>query len=67
MNALEGNFPFEKRQNVLGRTNRLLSFDMTRTADKTTPATIFRCRRNVFTKLLHSNDRETQTDPQTPH
>jgi hypothetical protein len=38
-------------QDVLGRTNRLLSFDTTRTAQKTTPP-ILRCRGNVFTGLL---------------
>lgn len=34
---------------VSDRNNHLLSFDTTRTAQKTTPPTIFRCSRNVFT------------------
>jgi hypothetical protein len=45
------------KQEVLGRTNRLLSFDTTRTAQKMTVPTILRCRGNVFTELLPSNDR----------
>jgi hypothetical protein len=44
-------------QEVPGRTNRLISVDTTRTAQKMTPPTIFRCSGNVFTKLLPSNDR----------
>jgi hypothetical protein len=43
-------------QEVLEITNRLLSFDTTRTVQKT-PPTILRCRGNVFTELLPSNDR----------
>jgi hypothetical protein len=35
----------------------MLSFDTTRTAKETTPAAILRCRRDVFTTLLLSNDR----------
>jgi hypothetical protein len=46
-----------KLQDVLERTTRLLSFDMTRTAWKTTPQTLLRCRGNVFTLLLPNNDR----------
>jgi hypothetical protein len=46
-----------KIQEVLGRTNRLLSFNKTRIAYKTTPPTILRCRGKVFTELLPSNDR----------
>jgi hypothetical protein len=44
-------------QEVLGRPNRLLSSDVTRTTWKTAPPTIFRCRWNVFTDPLLSNDR----------
>jgi hypothetical protein len=47
----------ECKQDVLGRTNRLLSFDTTWTAQKTMPPTILRCRGNVFTELLSSSDR----------
>jgi hypothetical protein len=43
--------------NIWKKTNRLLSFDTTRTAQKTTPPTILRVRRNVFTELLPVNDR----------
>jgi hypothetical protein len=39
------------------RTIRLLSFDATGIAQKTAPPTILRCRGNVFTELLPSNDR----------
>jgi hypothetical protein len=39
---------------ILGRTNRLLSSDRTRTAKEIT-ATILRYRRNVFTEQLPSN------------
>jgi hypothetical protein len=39
----------------MGGTNRLLSFDTTWTARKTTPPTIPPCRRNVFTEPLPSN------------
>jgi hypothetical protein len=42
----------------VGRTNRLLSFDTTRTEKKTTLPTIRHCRRNVFTEPLPSNDRD---------
>jgi hypothetical protein len=42
---------------VVGRTNRLLSFDTTRTAQETTPPTILPCSGNVLTELLPSNDR----------
>jgi hypothetical protein len=45
------------KQVVLGRTNRLLSFDTTRTALKTTTATVRSCRGNVFTKLSPNNDK----------
>jgi hypothetical protein len=38
--------------------------NQTRTAKKTMPQTILRCRENVFTKPLRSNDRG-YTDPQT--
>jgi hypothetical protein len=44
-------------QEVPGKTNRLLSFDMTRTPWKTLPPTILRCRGNIFTELLPSNDK----------
>jgi hypothetical protein len=40
-----------------GRTNRLQSFDMRRTAYKTTPPIIC-CLGKVFTELLPSNDRD---------
>jgi hypothetical protein len=54
------------QQKVLRRTNRLFSFDTTRTAKKTTPPTILRCNGNVFTEPLPSNDRrDTHTDTQT--
>jgi hypothetical protein len=42
--------------NNSGRTNRLLSFNMTRTAKKTRPPTILRFRGNVFTEFLPSNN-----------
>jgi hypothetical protein len=45
---------------VIGRNNPLLSFDTTRTAYKTTPQTIIRCRGNVCTDYLPSNDRGRQ-------
>jgi hypothetical protein len=47
----------KSKQEVLGRTDRLLSFDMTRIAYKTKLPTIHRCWGNVFTKLQPSNDR----------
>jgi hypothetical protein len=52
-------FPFNStpKQEVLGRTNRLLSYETTRTPKKTTPPTILRCCGNVFTELLPSNDK----------
>jgi hypothetical protein len=55
------NFPILK-QEVLERTDSLLSFDTTWTAQKTVSQTILRCRGNVFTEPLPSNDRrDTQT------
>jgi hypothetical protein len=42
---------------ILGRTNRLLSYDTTRNAQETTPPTILRSRGNFFKELLPSNDR----------
>jgi hypothetical protein len=45
-----------ERENVLMRISRLLSFDMTWTAYKTTPSTILRCHGNVFTVPLPRND-----------
>jgi hypothetical protein len=45
------------KQEILGRTNRLLSCDTTRTAWKTMPLIILHCRENVSTELLPSNDR----------
>jgi hypothetical protein len=42
---------------VVGRTNRLISFDTTGTTLKTTPPTILRCRGNVFTEPSLCNDR----------
>jgi hypothetical protein len=57
---------FSKKQEVLGRTNRLLSFDTIRAAQKTTPPTILPCRGNTFTELLPRNGKgDTKTDPQT--
>jgi hypothetical protein len=51
---------------ILGRTTRLLSFDTTRTTKKTALPTILRCKRNVFTEPLPSNDRrDTYTDTKT--
>jgi hypothetical protein len=44
-----------RKQEVLEWNNRLFSYDTTWAAEKTTPPTILRCRRNVFTKLLPSN------------
>jgi hypothetical protein len=44
------------KQEVLGRTNRQLSFDTTMVAQITTPP-IIRSRGNVFTELLPGNDR----------
>jgi hypothetical protein len=44
-------------QEVVGRTSSLLSFGTIRTAYKTTPPAILRCRGNVFTELLRGNDR----------
>jgi hypothetical protein len=43
-------------QEVLERTNGLLPFDTTWTAQKTTPPAILRCRWNVFTEQLPSSD-----------
>jgi hypothetical protein len=45
-----------KKQEVLGRTNHLLSLDTTPTTYKTTPPTILCCYGNVFTELLPGND-----------
>jgi hypothetical protein len=44
-------------QEVLGINNRLLSFDTTWNAYKTTLPTFLRCPGNVFTEPLHKNDR----------
>jgi hypothetical protein len=54
--------PLKKIQEreILGRTNRLLCFDATRTAYKTTPPTIHCCG-NIYTKLLPNNDRGIHT------
>jgi hypothetical protein len=46
-----------KKQKILV-TNHLVSFDTIRTAQKTTLPNILRCRRDVFTELLHINDGE---------
>jgi hypothetical protein len=59
------NYGTYRNKKILGKTNRLLSFDMTWTAKKTTPATIIRCRGNVFTELLPTKDRGIHRDPQT--
>jgi hypothetical protein len=54
------------KQEVLGRTNRLLSFDMRGSVHKITAPTILTCGRKDFTELLPGNDRgDTRTDPQT--
>jgi hypothetical protein len=50
-----------RRKQVLGRTSHILPFYTTWAAYKTTPTTIFRCRGNVFTEPLPSNDRGIQT------
>jgi hypothetical protein len=55
----------KKKKGVLGRTN-LLSSDTTRTAQKTTPPTILRCRGNVFTELLPSNERGIHRPTDSP-
>jgi hypothetical protein len=44
----------------LGRTNRLFSFDMTRTAYKITLPIVVRCRGNVSIEFLPSNHRTIQ-------
>jgi hypothetical protein len=49
--------PHLEKQEVLGRTNRLLSFDTPWTAQKKMPLIILHCCRNVFTVMLPSNDR----------
>jgi hypothetical protein len=41
------------KQEVLGRINRLLSFEAKRTAKKTMPPTILRCRMNAVTELCY--------------
>jgi hypothetical protein len=45
------------KQEVQGRTDCLLSFDLTWTSLKTTPQTILCCCVNIFTELLPSSDR----------
>jgi hypothetical protein len=45
------------QQQVLGRINPLLSFDVTRTTQKTTPLITFCCGENIFTKPFSSNNR----------
>jgi hypothetical protein len=45
------------KQEVLGRTNRLLSFDTTSIEQKMTPPTFLRCHGKVFTEPLPSNYR----------
>jgi hypothetical protein len=44
-----------RKQEVLVRTNRLLSFETTLTSSKTTPPTFLHFRGNVFTESLPSN------------
>jgi hypothetical protein len=39
-------------QQIILRTNRLLSFDTARTTQKTTPPEILRYNRNVFTEAF---------------
>jgi hypothetical protein len=46
----------------MGRTDRLLSFDTTRTAKKMTPPTVLRCRGNVFTDLLPLSEDTARTE-----
>jgi hypothetical protein len=45
------------KEEVLGRTNSLISFDTTRTSQRNIPPAILRCCENVFTELLPRNDR----------
>jgi hypothetical protein len=45
------------REEVLGRSSRLLSFETAHTAEETTPLIFLRCRGSIFTELLPSNDR----------
>jgi hypothetical protein len=52
-------YKITKKQEVLGRTNNLLSFNTTWIAQKTKTPEILRCRRNVFTNLLSKNDMGT--------
>jgi hypothetical protein len=46
----------------MGITNRLRSYDSTLTALKSMLPTILRCRRNVLTDVLPSNDKRIQRD-----
>jgi hypothetical protein len=46
------------KQEVLGRINGLFLFDVTRTAQRTTPPTIHRYSENALTELFPSNDTE---------
>jgi hypothetical protein len=56
------------KQEILGRINRLLSFEVTESSQKMTPPTILRCSGNVFTELLPSNSTviHRQTHRYTP-
>jgi hypothetical protein len=49
------------KQNILGRTNCLLSFHATRTAQKTMSPKCIRCHRNVFTESLPDNGRKLKS------
>jgi hypothetical protein len=63
---------FNRMQQVLGRTNRLLSFDTAGTAEKTMRSKFFYCCvsilccRNVFNESLPSNNKgDVCTNTQT--
>jgi hypothetical protein len=63
--TLRGRCEENKNKKILGRTNRLLSFDTTRTAQKTMSQTIHSYGGNVFTEPLPSNvTGDTYTDTQ---
>jgi hypothetical protein len=50
---------------ILVRTIHLLSFDATRTVQKTTPPTVLCCHGNFFTESLPSNDKGIHTNRPT--
>jgi hypothetical protein len=64
MNTFFHPFRSISKQKVVGRTHGLLSFNTTWTKYRTTSPKFIRCRGNVFTELLLSNDREVHlTEP----